>query len=87
MLGFFPYDEWLRRFANRIIGTHMHDVIGFQDHKIPGQGEVDFEQIRKFLPVDAIRTLEFQGPHTQDKVINGLNYLKKDGCIQIMEVE
>jgi sugar phosphate isomerase/epimerase len=87
LLGFFPYDEWLRRFANRIIGTHMHDVIGFQDHKIPGQGEVDFGQIRKFLPVNAIRTLEFQGPQTQDKVITGLNYLKKNGCIQIMEVD
>jgi HAD superfamily hydrolase (TIGR01549 family) len=84
MLGFFSYDEWLRRFANRIIGTHMHDVIGFHDHKIPGQGEVDFGQIRKFLPVNAIRTLEFQGPQTEDKVIAGLSYLNKNGCIQIM---
>jgi HAD superfamily hydrolase (TIGR01549 family) len=84
LLGFFPHDEWLRRFANRIIGTHMHDVIGFQDHKIPGQGEVDFNKIGKYLPINAIRTLEFQGPYTQDKVIASLCYLKKNGCIQIM---
>ena len=37
-LGFFPHEEWLTRFAPRIIGTHLHDVVGILDHQAPGLG-------------------------------------------------
>ncbi len=41
-LGFFPNEVWLKRFGRRIIGTHLHDVIGISDHQAPGLGDVDF---------------------------------------------
>ncbi len=41
-LGFYSHEEWLKRFAPRIIGTHLHDVIGTTDHYAPGLGNVDF---------------------------------------------
>lgn len=80
-LGFFPYDEWLKRFASRIIGVHLHDVNGLEDHHIPGQGEVDFSEIAGYLPKAAFRTFEFQGHHTQEQVKAGLVHLEHEGCI------
>jgi FMN phosphatase YigB (HAD superfamily)/sugar phosphate isomerase/epimerase len=81
-LGFFPHDEWLERFGPRIIGTHLHDVIGLQDHFVPGQGEVDFDQIGAYLPKGAFRTFEFQGHHTHEQVKAGLRFLIEHRCIE-----
>ena len=85
-LGFYRHDEWLKRFASRLIGTHLHDVIGIQDHLVPGQGEVDFDLIATYLPEGALRTLEFQGHHTQEQVMTGLKYLQNHGCIDTLEI-
>jgi FMN phosphatase YigB (HAD superfamily)/sugar phosphate isomerase/epimerase len=81
-LGFYPVDDWLKRFGPRIVGTHLHDVIGFQDHLVPGQGEVDFDTIAAYLPKSAFRTLEFQGHHTHEQVKTGLRFLTEHGCIE-----
>ncbi len=82
-LGFFPHEEWLTRFAPRIIGTHLHDVIGIQDHLAPGLGDVDFDLIAAYLPKEAFRTCEFLGSNTPEQVRNGLKVLQEHGCIQI----
>jgi sugar phosphate isomerase/epimerase len=82
-LGFYPHDDWLKRFSRRIIGTHLHDVSSLQDHLVPGEGEVDFDLIAAYLPKDAFRTLEFQEPHTQEQVKAGLKFLEQHGCIAI----
>ena len=84
-LGFFPHMEWLTRFAARIIGTHLHDVIGILDHQAPGLGDVDFDLIAAYLPKKAFRTCEFLGSNTPEQVRNGLNYLKEHGCISLRQ--
>ncbi|PKO13535.1 MAG: hypothetical protein CVU39_18605 [Chloroflexi bacterium HGW-Chloroflexi-10] len=80
-LGFYPHQEWLDRFASRIIETHMHDVLGTTDHLAPGMGEVDFDMVARYLPLNAIRTCEFQEFNTVEQVKSGLNYLLEKGCI------
>lgn len=80
-LGFFPFEEWLRRFAPRIIGAHLHDVQGVNDHFAPGQGEVDFDTVAAYLPADAYRALELQPTNTPEQVEAGLIYLTQHGCI------
>ncbi len=80
-LGFYAYDEWLKRYAHRLIAVHLHDVKELQDHLIPGQGEVDFDLLAKFIPESALRTLEFQGHYTQEQVLAGLRFLQQHGCI------
>jgi HAD superfamily hydrolase (TIGR01549 family) len=80
-LGFYPQNVWLKRFSQRTIGVHLHDVIGLQDHRLPGQGEVDFAEIAAYLPETAFRTFEFQGPFTHEPVQASLRFLEKQGCI------
>ncbi|MGB8981328.1 MAG: HAD-IA family hydrolase [Anaerolineales bacterium] len=81
-LGFYPHEDWLKRFAQRIIGTHLHDVIGTTDHFAPGLGEVDFSMVAKYLPASAFRTCEFQTFNTPEQVKTGLNVLAEHSCIK-----
>ncbi|HLO13947.1 MAG TPA: TIM barrel protein, partial [Anaerolineales bacterium] len=80
-LGFFPHEEWLQRFGKRIIGAHLHDVIGTTDHYAPGLGEVDFAMVAAYLPETAFRTCEFQTINTPEQVKAGLKFLMENGCI------
>lgn len=80
-LGFYQHEEWLKRFAARIVGTHLHDVIGVIDHYAPGLGEVDFSMVAKYLPEHAFRTCEFQTFNTPEQVTAGLKFLLEHGCI------
>ena len=80
-LGFFPHEEWLRRFAARMIGVHLHDVVGVNDHTAPGRGEVDFRMVAKYLPGDAFRTLEVQSSNSPEQIARGLQILVDAGCV------
>ena len=44
-LGFGDHEDWLKRYGTRIIGVHLHDVRGINDHQMPGSGDVDYEMI------------------------------------------
>jgi sugar phosphate isomerase/epimerase len=81
-LGFYPHEEWLRRYSPRIIETHLHDVVGVNDHHAPGLGEVDFDMVASYLPDDAIRTFELQATNSPEQVKAGLKYLIETGCVK-----
>ena len=83
LLGFYPHLEWLKRFAPRIIGTHLHDVVGTTDHYAPGLGTVDFDMVAQYLPENAFRTCEFQTFNTPEQVKAGLRFLIEHGCIKL----
>jgi putative hydrolase of the HAD superfamily len=83
ILGFYRHEEWLKRFAPRIIGTHLHDVVGTTDHYAPGLGEVDFDMVASYLPEKAFRTCEFQTFNTPEQVKAGLRFLVEHGCIKL----
>jgi len=83
-LGFYPHEEWLQRYANRMIGVHLHDVIGIADHYAPGLGEVDFDRLAAYLPADAFRTCELQVVNTTAQVKAGLKFLAEHGCIKCL---
>jgi len=81
-LGFYPHEEWLQRYASRIIETHLHDVVGVVDHYAPGLGEIDFDMVSSYLPEDAIRTFELQATNSPEQVKAGLKYLVEHGCVK-----
>jgi len=85
-LGFYPHEEWLKRYASRIFGCHLHDVIGLSDHYAPGLGEIDFRTIAQFLPGDAFRTFEMLPGNTLAQVRDGVNRLIETGCVRYLSV-
>jgi HAD superfamily hydrolase (TIGR01549 family) len=80
-LGFMPIMEWLEKFGSRISGVHLHDVRGLEDHFSPGLGDVDFKLISKYIPNDAVRTLEIKGINNMIDIRNGLEVLGKASLI------
>jgi sugar phosphate isomerase/epimerase len=74
-LGFNTHEEWLRRFADRIIGVHLHDVVGVTDHLAAGLGQVDWDMVARYLPENALRTCEFQSFNSPQEVVAGLKWL------------
>ena len=80
-LGFMPLMGWLEKFGSRISGVHLHDVRGLEDHFSPGLGDVDFDLISKYIPNDAVRTLEIKGVNDINDIRNGLEVLGKASLI------
>jgi sugar phosphate isomerase/epimerase len=81
-LGFIQHEEWLRRFAPRMIGVHLHDIVGIDDHRVAGTGQVNWEMVARYLPADALRTCEFQNNNSPEQVTAGVEWLIEKGCVK-----
>jgi len=80
-LGFHCHQDWLDAFDSRIVGVHLHDVVGLRDHLPPGLGELDFAHMARCLPDTSIRTLEVDWYYTVEELLAGLAHVKMAGCI------
>jgi FMN phosphatase YigB (HAD superfamily)/sugar phosphate isomerase/epimerase len=83
-LGFYPHESWLKSYASRMVGVHLHDVIGIHDHLAPGLGQVDFRMVASYLPQGAIRTLEVMNFNTPEQIRRGLKLLVDTGCVNLI---
>lgn len=80
-LGMVPFGEWMGRFQARLIGVHLHDVKGIQDHQVPGKGDVNFSSIAPYLTDGVLCTLEIRPDASLEEISSGLEVLVKTGCI------
>ena len=80
-LGLTSFIAWLERFGRRIVGVHIHDVIGIKDHQAPGCGEVDFDLVARYLPSACYRTVEVDPSVSDIELVKGLKLLAGSGCI------
>jgi sugar phosphate isomerase/epimerase len=74
-LGLGTHEEWLRRFVGRMIGIHLHDIVGLKDHLVTGLGQVDWDMVASYLPANVLRTFEFQPFNSPQEVAAGLKWL------------
>ena len=81
-LGFHPHEEWLERFASRMIGIHLHDFDGERDHIAPGLGRIDWLRIASRIPDNAVRTFEIRGFTTASQIRDAQELLCRAGCIE-----
>jgi sugar phosphate isomerase/epimerase len=52
MLGLISQQELLEARGNRLVGIHLHDARGLDDHRAPGSGEIDFNLLMPYLTPD-----------------------------------
>lgn len=78
-LGFGTHKEWLERFGSRIIGIHLHDVIGIDDHRAAGLGVIDWSMVARYIPSRVPWTCEFQNDNSPDQVASGVRFLIDHG--------
>jgi sugar phosphate isomerase/epimerase len=74
-LGLGTHEEWLRQFSSRMLGVHLHDVVGLKDHLAAGLGQVDWDMVARYVPASALRTCEFQSFNSPQEVAAGLKWL------------
>lgn len=77
-LGLIDRGEWLP-LLRRAVGAHLHDVDGLNDHRAPGNGDVDWSYIAGALPVAALRVLEVDQRQPQEKVAAAIAFLRQKG--------
>ena len=80
-LGFTRHEEWLKAFGSRMVGVHLHDIVGLRDHRVAGTGEMNWPMIASHLPAQAIRTCEFDWPYSEEEIVAGVEYLRQMGCL------
>lgn len=78
-LGFTRHQDWLASFGDKMIGIHLHDIVGLSDHYAPGKGEADWALIAKYLPRRAIRVCELGEWNQEGAVQEAVEFLVAKG--------
>lgn len=78
-LGFVEKNAYLKKFGDRLIGTHLMDCKEIYDHKAPGTGNIDYSLLKNYLKADTIKVLELGPKVTPPEVKAGFEYLQQIG--------
>lgn len=77
-LGLCRHKDLLQKFAGRLKGVHLHDIIGLiNDHNAPGCGTFDFSAVAPYLRPDTLKVIEAHEPATGDEICRGVELLTK----------
>jgi len=74
-LGLTTENGLLERLAGRLVGLHLHDARGLEDHLSPGTGQIDFKALAPHLAAGIPAVLELRPGTPQSAVRDGLALL------------
>jgi sugar phosphate isomerase/epimerase len=60
-----------------MIGMHLHDLRGLDDHFSPGQGQMDYSQIRNFVKETPIAILEVHSKVNRRDLLQGAHFIRE----------
>ena len=75
VLGLIPRNALLQTYAGSLIGVHLHDAIGLDDHIPPGIGEIDFTSLKSFLKAGTLKVMEIKPGIPSSKVSKGIRFI------------
>lgn len=76
-LGVCRQKDLLQAYSENMIGIHLHDIKGLDDHLAPGQGDMNFEEIRPFIKSSIIKILELHSGVERDALLKGAEFLRR----------
>lgn len=74
-LGLVAEGQLLADLGDRLIGIHLHDAQGFDDHLPPGDGDIDFKTLTALVPSDVLQVIELRPGTPPESVRQGLDYM------------
>jgi len=80
-LGMIDRDAWFPALTPRMIGAHIHDVAGLNDHRAPGNGTLDWSYVAAAIPPQALRVLEINQEEPNALVAAAIDFLQERGVI------
>jgi sugar phosphate isomerase/epimerase len=72
-----PQGALLDTYGNHLIGIHLHDATGIEDHLAPGMGEIDFKRLKPYLKPETITVLELKPQVTECEVTRGIRFIRE----------
>lgn len=75
ILSFGPAADLLDRHHKRLVGIHLHDTKGLDDHLPPGSGDIDFSKILPHLKPDTVKVIALKADATDAEVTAGIEYI------------
>jgi sugar phosphate isomerase/epimerase len=81
-LGFSLHEEWLSQFRDRMVGIHLHDILGISDHHAPGKGNMDWEMVAKYLSPGIVKVCEIGEWNDEDQMQDVVKFLQKKGVLE-----
>lgn len=80
LFGGVPELSWLERFGHRLLGVHLHDMVGIRDHKPPPQGELDLPAVAVALAGrPGVRVMEVSSRFPAEDIVAARQYLESIG--------
>ena len=76
-LSLIPPGSLLKNYGDRLIGIHLHDTAGLEDHLAPGTGEIDFTLLKSYLKSDTLTVLELKPQTPEFEVIQGIRFIRE----------
>ena len=80
-LGFSLHEEWLSRFRDRMVGIHLHDILGISDHHAPGKGNMNWEMVAKYVPPGIVKVCEIGEWNDEEQMQGVVKFLQKNGIV------
>ncbi|MGO0123311.1 sugar phosphate isomerase/epimerase family protein [Desulfothermobacter acidiphilus] len=77
VLGLACQDEMLKRYGRSVIGVHLHDAVGEQDHLPPGSGEIDLPRVLALIPPSALKVIEVADGTDTEQFRAGMAYVNQ----------
>ena len=77
-MGICRQKDLLDAYSEKMVGIHLHDVKGLDDHFSPGQGEIDFDEITPFIKPHLIKILEVHSKVPTKELLEGIQFIKKE---------
>jgi len=74
-LGFAKHRDFLDQYQNSLIGVHLHDISGTQDHLAPLAGNLDFSLLQPYLKKNTIKVIEAHSPASAEELIKSRDFI------------